>query len=177
MADDETNDSRTMLVYGASVIAALTIVFTIGVYVVAGVAEPHVDAMSYQVGERVAELARAHGEVGDVDEAVSLYELSLTKEFDDPRQRIWAMEEFGEYLLGLDRFAEAEKIAARAINEAPRDLKSYRILSQSLELQEKFVEAYAIEEKRLAEADRQSNAAVADLARKQLESLRTKMEE
>ena len=176
--NDETEQpQRPMIVYGLVTTAILTAILTIGIYIATAFAEPHIDEMSYLIGERVAELARANAEIENVDEAVSLYRQALTKQFDDPRQRVWAQEEFAEYLIELERLDEAIEIARNAVAEAPDELKSYRLLSNALQRRGNIGEALEVEEARLAAAERLGNDPVVQLAREKVEELRAESRE
>jgi tetratricopeptide (TPR) repeat protein len=118
----------TRLAYGIT--AILMTVFIVGVALYAIYGEGVVTALTEKNGEVLLTQARTAVKAGNEDEAVQLYAKAVQGSFSGLDLKIWAMEEFVRYLLGLDLPEEAVPVMIRAAELDPSRASAYDLLVQ-----------------------------------------------
>ncbi|GMU90982.1 MAG: hypothetical protein AMXMBFR4_00400 [Candidatus Hydrogenedentota bacterium] len=105
--------------------------FTAGVYAYAHRGGPLVDRLSGNIGELIVERAKGLVEAGDVEGAVAAYRQAFQVPFEDPRQREWALMDFGGLLIRKQRPDEAVPVLRECLATFP-DARVHDLLCAAL---------------------------------------------
>ncbi|MCC6145889.1 MAG: hypothetical protein IT368_18935 [Candidatus Hydrogenedentes bacterium] len=120
-------------------IAAVAFVFFVaGVYAFATFGRQYFDPLSGSIGELLVQRAQDLKEAGYTEAALFSYQRALDAKFDDPRQRGWALRDYGTLLLEEQRPEEAATALAECLAAYPDDLKAHAIHCAALLKAEKF---------------------------------------
>lgn len=105
--------------------------FVAGVYAYAHRGGPLVDRLSGNIGELIVERAKGQVEAGDVEGGIAAYLQAFQVPFDDPRQRAWALMDFGGLLIREQRPDEAVPILRECLAAFP-DARVHDLLCAAL---------------------------------------------
>lgn len=130
LTEDELQQTRWNVLILTGIGFVLFLAF---VYGYARFAGPYIDSLSDRIGENVSARAKNLADAGMNDEAISLFQEALSKQFhDEPQQRIWTMHRYAEALMDEKRLEEVLPLMEEAGKLDPSDGKSYNLWFLSL---------------------------------------------
>lgn len=91
--------------------SAVFVIFVAFVYIYGTYGGPWVASLEDRLGEVVARKADRFRRAGDVERAAEMYRQALNTGLEDPNQRVWISQRFGEMLIDNGRYEEGFEVA------------------------------------------------------------------